>query len=43
MVVTVETRLYYPDLGSCRIEDVVHVVPDGCELISRAPYKWEIP
>lgn len=43
MVVTVEPGLYYRGLGGCRIEDVVHVVPGGCELISRAPYKWEIP
>ncbi len=43
MVVTVEPGLYYHGLGGCRIEDVVHVVPGGCEMISRAPYKWEIP
>jgi Xaa-Pro aminopeptidase len=43
MVVTVEPGLYYHGLGGCRIEDMVHVVPGGCELISRAPYKWEIP
>ena len=42
MVVTVEPGLYYHGLGGCRIEDVVHVVPGGSELISRAPYKWEI-
>ena len=42
MVVTVEPGLYYPGLGGCRIADLVHVVPGGCELISRAPYKWEI-
>jgi hypothetical protein len=38
----VEPGLYYKGLGGCRIEDVVYVVPGGCELISRAPYKWEI-
>jgi Xaa-Pro aminopeptidase len=43
MVVTVEPGLYYHGLGGCRIEDTVHVTPDGCELLSRAPYKWEIP
>jgi Xaa-Pro aminopeptidase len=42
MVVTVEPGLYYHGFGGCRIEDVVHVIPGGCELISRAPYKWEI-
>jgi Xaa-Pro aminopeptidase len=43
MVVTIEPGLYYHGLGGCRIEDVVHVVSGGCELISKAPYKWEIP
>lgn len=43
MVVTVEPGLYYPGLGGCRIEDTVHLVSGGCELISRAPYRWEIP
>jgi Xaa-Pro aminopeptidase len=42
MVVTVEPGLYYHGLGGARIEDTLHVVPGGCELISRAPYKWEI-
>jgi Xaa-Pro aminopeptidase len=43
MVITIEPGLYYRGLGGCRIEDVVHVTPDGCEKISSAPYKWEIP
>jgi Xaa-Pro aminopeptidase len=43
MVITVEPGLYFPGLGGCRIEDVLHVVPGGCELISKASYKWEIP
>ena len=43
MVVTVEPGLYYHGLGGCRIEDMIHVVPGGCEMLSRAPYKWEIP
>ena len=42
-VLTVEPGLYYHGLGGCRIEDTVHVVSGGCELISKAPYKWEIP
>ena len=43
MVVTVEPGLYYRGLGGARIEDVVHLVPGGNEMISAAPYKWEIP
>lgn len=42
MVVTVEPGLYYPGIGGCRIEDVVVVRKDGCELLSNHPYKWEI-
>jgi Xaa-Pro aminopeptidase len=42
MVVAVEPGLYYKGLGGCRIEDTVHLVAGGCELISRALYKWEI-
>lgn len=42
MVVTVEPGLYYPGIGGCRIEDVVVVRKDGCEPLSKHPYKWEI-
>jgi len=42
-VLTVEPGLYYPGLGGCRIEDVVWVTNSGCELLSKAPYDWEIP
>jgi len=41
-VVTVEPGLYYPGLGGCRIEDVVRVTKDGCEMLSKAPYRWQI-
>ncbi|QXD24655.1 aminopeptidase P family protein [Opitutia bacterium ISCC 51] len=42
-VVTIEPGLYYPGLGGCRIEDVLWVTKDGCEMLSSAPYDWEIP
>lgn len=42
MVVTIEPGLYYPGIGGCRIEDVVVVRKNGCELLSKHPYKWEI-
>ncbi len=41
-VITVEPGLYYPGLGGCRIEDVVQVTGDGYQLLSKAPYKWEL-
>lgn len=42
MVFTVEPGLYYPDIGGCRIEDVVRVTPEGCEMLSKAPYRWHL-
>ena len=41
-VVTVEPGLYYPGLGGCRIEDVVHVTKSEPTLLSSFPYRWEI-
>lgn len=41
-VITVEPGLYYPDIGGCRIEDVVRVTKDGCEMLSSCPYRWEL-
>ncbi len=41
-VVTVEPGLYYPEIGGCRIEDVVRVAKDGCELLSTCHYRWEL-
>ncbi|MBI5381852.1 MAG: aminopeptidase P family protein [Opitutae bacterium] len=41
-VVTVEPGLYYPGLGGCRIEDVVHVTARSAKLLSDYPYEWEL-
>ena len=41
-VITIEPGLYYPEIGGCRIEDVVRVSNDGAELLSKSPYRWEI-
>ena len=40
--VTVEPGLYYLGLGGCRIEDCVLVTKNGCEMLSKHPYDWEI-
>ena len=41
-VITIEPGLYYPEIGGCRIEDVVRVTKDGCEMLSSMHYKWEL-
>jgi len=42
MVVTVEPGLYYLDAGGMRIEDMVVVRPDGCEVLTKAPKILEV-
>lgn len=41
-VITIEPGLYYPEIGGCRIEDVVRVTEDGYEKLSNLHYRWEI-
>lgn len=41
-VITIEPGLYYPQIGSCRIEDVVRVTKTGYEMLSSFHYRWEI-
>lgn len=42
MVVTVEPGLYYLDAGGMRIEDMVVVRPNGCEVLTKAPKVLEV-
>ena len=41
-VVTVEPGLYDPALGGVRLEDLVLVTEDGCEVLTRFPYDLEV-
>ena len=41
-VITIEPGLYYPEIGGCRIEDVVRVTKEGCDLLSSMHYRWEL-
>ncbi|MFQ3226271.1 MAG: Xaa-Pro aminopeptidase [Lentimonas sp.] len=41
-VITIEPGLYYPEIGGCRIEDVVRVTKEGSEMLSSMHYKWEL-
>jgi Xaa-Pro aminopeptidase len=37
MVLTVEPGVYVPGFGGVRLEQMVLVTPDGCELLTHAP------
>jgi len=34
-IITVEPGLYYPEWGGIRMEDMVHIVPDGARRLTR--------
>ncbi|MFH1210380.1 MAG: Xaa-Pro peptidase family protein [archaeon] len=41
-VITIEPGLYYPTIGGIRVEDVVLVKKDGCEVLTSFPKKLEL-
>lgn len=42
LMITIEPGLYYPEIGGCRIEDVVRVTKEGSEMLSSMHYKWQL-
>ena len=41
MVFTIEPGIYIPELGGCRIEDMIMVTVDGCEVLTSIPKQFQ--
>ena len=41
-VITLEPGLYEPAIGGVRLEDLVLVTDDGCEVLTQFPYEMEV-
>ncbi len=42
-VIALEPGLYDPAVGGVRLEDLLLVTDDGCEVLTRFPYELEVP
>ncbi len=42
MVVTIEPGIYIPTVGGVRIEDMVRITSDGCEILTRIPKNLQV-
>ena len=42
MVVTIEPGVYIPEVGGVRIEDMIQITADGCEVLTRIPKKLRV-
>lgn len=42
MIITIEPGIYIPDLGGVRIEDLIMVERDGCQVLSEVPKELRV-
>ncbi|MDD4878353.1 MAG: Xaa-Pro peptidase family protein [Candidatus Nanoarchaeia archaeon] len=41
-IIAIEPGLYYKGTGGVRLEDIVHILPDGCENLTHFPEELEL-
>ncbi|MFA5888509.1 MAG: M24 family metallopeptidase, partial [Candidatus Nanoarchaeia archaeon] len=41
-VIAIEPGLYYNGIGGVRLEDIVHILPNGCENLTVFPEELEL-